>query len=99
MPVEQREYLIDLKKKVKLREMINFSRDFEIRDSYNKAVQALTEFRTDHIKIVSRYMVVVQSKISQTDNQNYREHDVDGTAIMSLLKTIRDNTQKHIFSD
>lgn len=68
----------------------------ELRIAYNEAVQMLTDHRSDHIKMVSRYVLVAQSKVAHTNYEYLRKKGASGTDIMPFLKSIRDSTHGHL---
>lgn len=96
MPTEQRQYLFELKKKSKLRELVDVSENLDLREAYNDAVQALAKFRSEHIKIAGRFIVVPQTKVAKSDYESLKEEGTGGSNIIPFLKTIRDDTLDHM---
>lgn len=60
MPTEHREYLNNLEERVK---EVNFIERFKETEGYNSCIKALANFRSEHIKMVARY-IVCQNKSS-----------------------------------
>lgn len=89
MPQKHREFLETLKEMPSIRDFCIESGDDELTASFNDAVKELGKFRTDHVILVTRYIV------------NQRQHSVNpsldtkgsgGTDFMKLLKKIRNET-------
>lgn len=98
MPFEQRNLIQEIKKNVKLRDWVLASQDKNLREAYNEAVVALINFRSEHIKLVARFMVAVKSKVTQTQYEFLKDVGSGGTDFMPFLKANRDHTQKYLIN-
>ena len=91
MPQKHRKFLETLDHLPSVREYVLQSNDTELVSSYNLAVEALCKFRSQHVILVTRY-VVMQKKHSV--NASLDSTGTSGTPFMKLLKKIRDETAK-----
>lgn len=89
MPRKHREFLDLLSHQPPIRGYAVQSGDFELIKSYNQAVEAFGEFRSTHIVLVTRY-IVMQKKHSV--NVSLEDKGTGGTPFMSFLKQVRDDT-------
>ncbi|XP_048761820.2 myoglobin-like isoform X2 [Ostrea edulis] len=72
-------------------------RDEEIWDSYNKAVQAVIDFRSYHIQIVTKYVIIAASKETRSrDYESVSSKGTGGSSLIPFLKSIRDTTAQAI---
>ena len=89
MPSKHREFLEMLSQQPPVRDFAVHSGNRELIDSYNKAVDAFGEFRSDHVVLVTRY-IVMQKKHSV--NASLEDKGTGGTPFMTFLKQVRDDT-------
>ena len=89
MPRKHGEFLELLRQQPSIREYAMKSRDCELIASYNRAVEAFGEFRSNHVVMVTRY-IVMQKKHSV--NASLEEKGTGGTPFMTFLKQVRDDT-------
>lgn len=57
MPAKHREFLNTLAKQPSVRSYVQESGDIELIKCYDKAVKALELFRSEHIKLVTSYII------------------------------------------
>ena len=89
MPAKHRDFLEALTRQPSVREYIKQSKDRSLIAGYNGAVEALAHFRSEHVILVTRY-IVLQKKHSVNASLDLR--GTGGTPFMSFLKQVRDNT-------
>ena len=89
MPSKHREFLQVLGRQPSVREYVAQSGDAEVVRSYNETIDAFTEFRCSHIKIVTRYIV---SQKKHSINASLEDKGTGGTEFMPFLKKLRDET-------
>jgi indoleamine 2,3-dioxygenase len=88
MPVKHREFLKAIRMEASVRSYVLESGDDELNKSYHKAVGALTSFRSEHIKLVTSYIINVRE-----GEVGEEERGTGGTPFMRFLKNVRDNTK------
>ena len=90
MPAKHREFLKAIKP-VRSYVLEHESGNNELKSSFDEAVGALASFRTEHIKLVTSYIVnVKEGEVSDKDK------GTGGTPFMRFLKNVRDNTNNAI---
>ena len=89
MPAKHRDFLEALTRQPSVREYIKHSKDNSLIARYNGAVEALAHFRSEHVILVTRY-IVLQKKHSV--NVSLDTRGAGGTPFMSFLKQVRDDT-------
>ena len=89
MPRRHREFLDLLSHQPSIRDYAVQSGNQELIKSYNQAVEAFGEFRSSHIILVTRY-IVMQKKHSV--NASLEDKGTGGTPFMTFLKQVRDDT-------
>lgn len=89
MPRKHSEFLKVLGKLPSVREYVRLSGDSELIQSYNSAVQALADFRSEHIILATRY--IITQKGHATDS-SLNETGTGGTNFVQFLKRARDDT-------
>ena len=89
MPSKHRQFLELLSRQPSVRDYAIHSGNQELIKSYNQAVDAFGEFRSDHVVLVTRY-IVLQKKHSV--NASLEEKGTGGTPFMTFLKQVRDDT-------
>ena len=90
MPKKHREFLEELGKEGTLNEYVKkHSHHQELVESFNRCVEALTDFRNKHIQIVTSY-IVIPSHTEQDKNNEVR--GTGGTSVIPFLKQSRDET-------
>ena len=91
MPIKHREFLLSLGRQPSVREYVMESGDADVVCSYNMAIDAFVEFRSSHIIIVTKY-IVLQKKHSI--NSSLEDNGTGGTEFMPFLKKLRDETKR-----
>ncbi|XP_049627874.1 indoleamine 2,3-dioxygenase 2 [Suncus etruscus] len=99
MPPSHRAFLEEIRLAPSLRDHILFSGDGELLITYNKCVEALTELRSYHITIVSKYIIIASSKAKSSksinlpgSSQDLEERGTGGTSVLRFLKSVRNKT-------
>ena len=91
MPAIHREFLKAIRRKASVRSYVLESGNAELIKSYYEAVSALASFRTEHIKLVTSYIVNV--KQNQGEKLSEEDRGTGGTPFMQFLKNVRDNSK------
>lgn len=96
MPRSHRNFLEDLEKVANLREYVMSRGNSRLTTAYDVCVTRLSEFRTQHIQIVTRY-VTIPSRKSKSDGKvglalSTGQLGTGGTVLMPFLKQVRDET-------
>ena len=91
MPAKHREFLDTLRQEASVRSYVLTSGNVELIRSFYEAVDALASFRSEHIKLVTSYIINV--KQSQGEELNEGDKGTGGTLFMCFLKNVRDNTK------
>ncbi|XP_072005186.1 indoleamine 2,3-dioxygenase 2 isoform X2 [Engystomops pustulosus] len=80
-----------------LSEYVVKSEDPTLLSSFNQCISALTELRSLHIRIVSKYVnaagVRARMKKNQTENPGHQERGTAGSQVMTFLKSVRDTSK------
>ena len=90
MPIKHHAFLKALSQQPSVREYVKQSKEPGVIQSYNSAVQAFANFRSDHVILVTRY--IVQQK-PHSINTSLDAKGTGGTDFMKFLKKVRDDTQ------
>ena len=89
MPLKHRKFLVELSERPSVREYVKGSNSEELVQSYNNAIQALARFRSEHVILVTRY-IVMQKQHSL--NASLENKGTGGTDFIVFLKNVRDDT-------
>ncbi len=89
MPKKHREFLETLEELPSVRDHVLQSKNPELIKNYDLAVEAFSDFRSEHIILVTRY-IVMQRKHSV--NACLDMTGTGGTPFMDFLKQVRDDT-------
>ena len=89
MPKRHREFLEALIRRPPLREYVKTSGDSKLVKAYNTAIDAFGEWRSSHVILVTRYIVMQKSN---SVNACLDEKGTGGTPFMQFLKQVRDDT-------
>lgn len=93
MPRPHREFLFSLAEQpIMLKGFVAESRDAKLSSTYNKCVHNLTEFRGQHIVLVTRMIVNPASNSRRTSMGGLATRGTGGTNFMVILKNLRDDT-------
>lgn len=90
MPSKHREFLEVLQSQPSIREYVRESGSTELISAYNDAVTAFADFRSDHVVLVTRYIVMQKAQYSA--NVSLKNKGTGGTDFMLFLKSVRDDT-------
>ena len=88
-PSKHREFLDTLDHQPSVRDYVTKTRDRELITSYNMVVEAFGQLRTDHVTMVTRYIV---NQRRHSVNASLDSTGTGGTPFMKFLKQVRDNT-------
>ena len=91
MPAKHRDFLKAIRREASVRSYVLESGNAELIKSYYEAVSALASFRTEHIKLVTSYIVNV--KQNQGEKLSEEDRGTGGTPFMRFLKNVRDNSK------
>lgn len=89
MPLKHKKFLVELSERPSVRDYVKGSGSEELVQSYNNAIQALACFRSEHVILVTRY-IVMQKQHSL--NASLENRGTGGTDFMVFLKNVRDDT-------
>ena len=89
MPVGHRRFLELLKEMPSVRDYCKKSGNACLITSYNRSVQELTQFRSDHVILVAHYIVNQQC---HSQNPTLDKKGSGGTNFMKFLKKVRNDT-------
>ena len=95
MPREHRDFLTAVKNGPSIREYVKASDQIELKQLYNACVNAVLNFRSEHIKLVTSYIIIPATQ-SKGDHKSLDDQGTGGTAIMPFLKFIRNRIQQHL---
>lgn len=114
MPGQHRAFLREMENVSNIREYItNSPCGLEVTEAYNLAIEALRDFRSKHIKIVTRYIMIPSRKIhpnekgglnlaiasSAKEGKEKRLRGTGGTELLPFLKQSRDETKETVVLD
>ncbi len=89
MPKKHKEFLETLEKLPSVRDYVMQSKNSELKNNYDLAVEAFSAFRSEHIILVAKY-IVMQKKHSV--NASLDMTGTGGTPFMEFLKEVRNDT-------
>ena len=92
MPRPHREFLELLEKRASMKDFVTSCRSRKITEAYNETVKSLTEFRNQHIVLVTRYIVQPKNRLSEKLNRSLEAKGTGGSDFMVFLKTSRNET-------
>ena len=90
MPAKHREFLEALDQQPSVSSYVQESGDVELIKQYDEAVGALASFRSQHVSLVTSYIINVKQR--QGEQSNEEDKGTGGTPFMRFLKKVRDNT-------
>ncbi|XP_072043825.1 indoleamine 2,3-dioxygenase 1-like [Amphiura filiformis] len=94
MPPSHRDFIIALWHGPSIKTYVQSGKNKELQQLYNGCLEALTQFRSCHIQMVVRYLIIFAGK--REDNPkfpNAGSHLRQGTETMDFLKNLRDTTK------
>ena len=92
IPLKHRQFLQYLSKQPSLRQYVIDSNQEELIKQFNATVEAFAKYRSDHIILVTRY-IVNQKAHTVNINASLKAKGTGGTHFMKFLKSVRDNTR------
>lgn len=112
MPGPHRKFLQHMESIANIREYVSTSASGpEVMEAYNSAVASLANFRTIHIQIVTRYIILPSRKnaanpsgglnlaVASTKGTSEKQlHGTGGTELIPFLRQGRDETQDTVVS-
>ena len=109
MPRSHRQFLLALSLQTSLRKFVLENRvNRDLKQSYNKCIDALVEFRNYHIQLVTMYILNEKKKDSEdqivkkdhiNEDGTLDDRGTGGTPIMIFLKAVRDKTLENKICD
>jgi len=99
MPFNQREFIIAMRNGPSLKEYVKQKNDSDLTDAYNSAVSSVVEFRSSHIRLVARQVLVPsknEAKFKAAIQVTAKKEEIP--VIVDFLKGTRDGTSSHILS-
>lgn len=103
MPPSHKAFIEEIQLAPSLRDHIMSSGNGQLLTAYNQCVEALTELRSYHIAMVTKYIVTAAAKAKSRrpghlpgPPQDLEERGTGGTAILSFLKSVRNKTLEAI---
>lgn len=92
MPPKHVEFIEMISRQTNLRQYAG-NRGGDIKRSYNEAVQAVVNFRSYHIQIVTKYIIITSNKESRSrDYESVSKKGTGGSSLVPFLKCIREAT-------
>ncbi|XP_048761822.2 myoglobin-like [Ostrea edulis] len=71
----------------------------DVKRSFNESVQAVIDFRSYHIQIVTKYIIIASSKETRSrDYESVSSKGTGGSSLIPFLKSIRDTTAQAIIN-
>lgn len=95
MPQKHKEFLEKLSEMLPIREYCKQSGNADLITSFNDTIEELGHFRSDHVILVTRYIVNQQQ---HSVNPTLNAKGSGGTDFMQLLKKIRNETLKFVIN-
>ena len=92
MPRLHRNYLEVLERRLSMKEYVANCNNRLVTEAYNEAVKHLITFRTQHIVLVTRYIIQPKSKLSQRMNESLETKGTGGSDFMVFLRLSRNET-------
>ncbi|XP_026546325.1 indoleamine 2,3-dioxygenase 2-like [Notechis scutatus] len=100
MPPHHQAFIEEIRSVPRLKDHVLSSANQDLQSTYNKCVAALSELRTYHITLVTKYIVIAAKKaknnISQTTSPpSFLEVvGTGGSRVLKFLKSVRDTTKE-----
>lgn len=92
MPPKHRRFLEEMKTQPSLPQYIHKSHSIPVKEAYNDCLKAMVSLRSEHIRIVSLY-IVAQNHHSASGLSSLQSSGTGGTRFMVFLKNVRKNTE------
>ncbi|XP_048259225.1 myoglobin-like isoform X1 [Haliotis rufescens] len=96
MPPAHKQLVLDVMEMPrKLPSMVADSGDTDLTKAYNKCLTAVTQFRSYHIQVVTKYIVSASKRTSDENNyQSLADKGTGGSDLLPFLKALRDDTKR-----
>ncbi|XP_033743762.1 myoglobin-like [Pecten maximus] len=96
MPRPHRKFLDDIRTRSRIAAYVRSSSNQDVNDAYNDCITSLVDFRSYHIQIVTKYIIVASSKKRQEEEkyQSVSKKGTGGSSILPFLKSSRDTTKR-----
>ncbi|XP_046854988.1 indoleamine 2,3-dioxygenase 2-like [Xenia sp. Carnegie-2017] len=94
MPRWHREFVLYVRDGPSIREYVLKSNDHKLQQLYNECIERLTEFRSEHVKIVARYITIQATKSKNVNVKMLANQGTGGTGVMPFLKAVRQKTSE-----
>ncbi|KAI1812164.1 Indoleamine 2,3-dioxygenase [Poronia punctata] len=104
MPTPHRQFLADISHLTPIRDLVSNSPSKELLQAFTRATRAFGDFRSAHMQMVSRYIIVPSQKAKLKLNPNPYPYPVrrknpgltgtGGTELIPFLRTTRDETYR-----
>ncbi|XP_059141286.1 myoglobin-like [Physella acuta] len=93
MPTAHKRLIEDIEnRKHKLRHLVTSSHVDSLTEAYNKCLSAVVKFRTGHLQLVSKYVLMPARKSTQDSVENLDLKGTGGTSLMPFLKGLKQDT-------
>ena len=92
MPPKHRKFLEGMKTQPSLPQYIRESLSIPVKEAYNNCIKAMVSLRSEHIRIVSLY-IVAQKSHSTSGLSSLQATGTGGTGFMVFLKNVRKDTE------
>lgn len=101
MPPAHREFLKAVGQNSKVKNVVETFRDCDkLTEAYNECVKAVVQFRSYHIQIVTKYIVVMANRESRNkDFESLATRGTGGSSILPFLKSLRSTTSSCLQED
>lgn len=99
MPPLHRDFINAIASGPSIRLFVQNSHNAELEEAYNQCLTALKLFRTQHVQIVARYIVIMSNKKGNNSRfANQAKAGTGGTGFMKFLKSLRDATSDSVLT-
>ena len=92
LPSKHREFLQYLSQQPPLRQYVAESHQPELIKQFNATIHAFADYRSDHLKIVTSYIV---NQMKHSVNPSLEERGTGGTSLMEFLQSVRNQTKEY----
>ncbi|XP_069125041.1 myoglobin-like isoform X1 [Argopecten irradians] len=101
MPRPHRQFLDDIRERSKIKSYVHSSSNEDLKSAYGKCIQSLVDFRSYHIQLVTKYIVIASSKKRQEEEKykSVSKKGTGGSSVLPFLKSSRDTTKQAYISD
>jgi len=94
MPVGHRQFIYSLEESSSnLRNFVERNGDANLTDLYNSCISALVDFRSYHIQIVTKYIVIASKESNEGNYESLDTMGTGGTSLIPFLQDLRTDTE------